>query len=154
LALAGAVPVVGVGALLVFTLPAGASNDLQIVSALVNEGAVPVEVGVAGAVFDQDTDGDGQSDWDEIQAGTDPTDRSSAFAIKEATRAADGSVTVSWSAVPGRVYRLQANAEPGAGDGAWLDVSPDMPASAATASQTDQAAAQWKTRIYRIRLVE
>ncbi|MBI4323715.1 MAG: hypothetical protein HY674_00455, partial [Chloroflexi bacterium] len=71
-ALAEAVPLCGLGALLLLTLPSGAGHDLQIVSASIDEGAVPVEIDPAGASFERDADNDGQTDWAEVRAGTDP----------------------------------------------------------------------------------
>ncbi len=62
-----------------------------------------------------DTDGDGVSDPIEAIAGTDPNVNSSTFAIKETTRAADGSITLRWSGEAGKTYRVQMSSSPGFG---------------------------------------
>ena len=59
-----------------------------------------------------DTDGDGVFDPDELFAGTDPNDGSSAFVIKETTRNLDGSITLRWSAETGKSYRILMSSSP------------------------------------------
>lgn len=54
-----------------------------------------------------DADGDGQSNLAEFLAGTAPRDASSRLAIASLTRT-PGTVTVSWSSVPGKSYVIQA----------------------------------------------
>ena len=58
----------------------------------------------ADAAFDADADG--QTNLTEYRAGTDPRDPLSRFAITEIT-VAPGSVSLTWSSVPGRRYHLQ-----------------------------------------------
>ena len=53
-----------------------------------------------------DKDGDGQSNLHEFIAGTDPQSPSSRLAIDSLTRGA-GSVTLTWSTVPGKSYFIQ-----------------------------------------------
>jgi hypothetical protein len=60
-----------------------------------------------------DTDGDGSSDWAELVAGTSPTNPASVLAITGIARNADGSVTLRWSGVAGRTYRVLRSATPG-----------------------------------------
>jgi len=152
LSLAGALPVKGTGALAVVELPDVPESQPQIESAVINEGAVAVEVDPTGATFEQDTDGDGQSDWTEIRAGTDPADRQSVFALKDAKPQPDGNVLVRWSSIAGQEYQLQAKwdlAEPN-----WENVGQAIKAQDTTCSQTDTAAKGKGQRVYRVLLVE
>ena len=55
----------------------------------------------------QDPDGDGQSDWVEVIAGTDPFDPGSLFAISQMTAAPDRQ-TLSWPGRSGRLYTVIA----------------------------------------------
>jgi hypothetical protein len=151
-ALAGAVPLRGIGGLLVLTLPEGTSNDLQIVSASVNEGAVQVAVDVTGAGFDQDTDRDGQTDWAEIRAGTDPTDSKSFFAIRSVTVNGDGSKTLTWSSVAGKTYQVWFKDE--AAGRQWLRVGGEVTATGDKATLVDRPAIDVPNRLYRIQLLE
>jgi hypothetical protein len=54
-----------------------------------------------------DADGDGQSNIAEFLAGTNPQSSASRLAIAAMTRGAGG-VTLTWSSVPGKSYRIQA----------------------------------------------
>jgi hypothetical protein len=60
-----------------------------------------------------DTDGDGSSDWAELIAGTNPVNPASVLAITGIVRNADGSVTLRWSGVSGRTYRVLRSATRG-----------------------------------------
>jgi hypothetical protein len=151
-ALAGAVPVRGIGALLVLTLPSGMSNDLQIASASVDEGAVQVELDPTGASFDQDTDRDGQPDWAELRGGTDPTDSKSIFAIRSVTVNDDGSKTLTWSSVAGKTYQVWSRDE--AAGSQWLRVGGEVTATGDRATLVDRPASEVRKRLYRIQLVE
>ncbi len=53
-----------------------------------------------------DLDGDGQSNFAEFQAGTDPQTGESRFAAKSVERVGDD-IVVTFHAVPGRVYRIE-----------------------------------------------
>lgn len=53
----------------------------------------------------QDNDGDGQANYAEYVAGTTPTDPGSVFAVTELIVEA-GESTLTWSSVPGKVYRV------------------------------------------------
>jgi hypothetical protein len=150
-AMAGATPLQGVGALLVFTIPAGQSSNARIVQATINEGQVPVTVDPTGAVFDQDTDGDGQSDLNEVLAGTEPLSLESVFAIRSVTRSADGSVTVAWSSVTGKRYQLEYKDT--VEDKGWKQAGAEVVASGLSASGMDDTAGV-AVRLYRVRLVE
>jgi hypothetical protein len=54
---------------------------------------------------DEDMDGDGQSNYAEYVAGTDPVDPSSVFQA-ELLIIQPGSFTLKWNSVPGRIYRI------------------------------------------------
>jgi hypothetical protein len=151
-ALAGALPLKGVGGLLIFELRDLGGSDLRILGASVNEGAVPVEINPGGAVFDQDSDGDGQTDWEEIQAGTDPNNKDSVFRIETVVPRADGSRVVRWSAVAGRQYRLQS--KDFLFDADWREVGEVVVATGETASQIDGPAPEAGGCFYRVLLVK
>ena len=75
---------------------------------------------VAGTdIWNPDTDGDGSLDGTEVAAGTNPLDASSIFRIINILRLGGGTLA-SWSAVPGRVYTLQAS--PDLTEASWTDV--------------------------------
>lgn len=98
-------------------------------------------------VASADADGDGHSNAEEHALGTNPADPTSRFAVHEAAH--DGSlVTVSWSSIPGKTYRLQAR--PSLTEGAWQDVGDPITATGPTASATHVATGQ---HFYRARLV-
>ncbi len=61
-----------------------------------------------------DPDGDGMSNMHEYLAGTDPTNRASAFRIVSAAREASD-LRVTWTTVGGHSYVLQTNAPPPSG---------------------------------------
>ncbi len=55
-----------------------------------------------------DSDGDGMSDYAEFIAGTDPTNAASNLRFLTASAQTNGVVKLQWSAIPGRVYQVQA----------------------------------------------
>jgi hypothetical protein len=64
--------------------------------------------GEAGVVNpDGDSDGDGQSDYDEYVAGMDPTSSASCFMVNEAYAPTNGQFVIYWVAVTGRVYSIE-----------------------------------------------
>jgi len=91
-----------------------------------------------------DPDGDGANNLAEFQAGTDPTNEGSVFQVLVLTLAADwtapvprATITVFWSAVPGRSYRVQAKASM---DAPWADVPGGTLAFSPSASKTFEVA--------------
>jgi len=59
-----------------------------------------------------DSDGDGAGDFAELVAGTNPANPGSVLAITGIVRNADGSVTLRWSGVVGRTYRVRRSGSP------------------------------------------
>ena len=70
---------------------------------------------------DGDIDGDGTTNGDEDIAGTDFNDSSSKFEVGSQTMEANGDVTINWTPVLGRTYKVQARADLATGD--WVDVA-------------------------------
>lgn len=76
-----------------------------------------------------DFDKDGQSDFDEVQSGTDPTDPKSLLRVKEIAVEADGdppSYRIEFAAVAGKSYQLRYSADPGAG---WTNLGDPIKAT-------------------------
>ena len=89
---------------------------------------------------DDDPDGDGANNRAEFMAGTDPTNEGSVFQVLMLTLAANWSsptpratITVFWSAVPGRSYRIQAKESADAG---WTNIPGEVLAFTPSASKT------------------
>ena len=66
-----------------------------------------------------DDDGDGQTNSDELIAGTDPLNANSRFEI-ETIVATPNETTLTWTAVPGRTYTVEACEDLSSGD--WLPI--------------------------------
>jgi Tol biopolymer transport system component len=89
---------------------------------------------------DDDVDGDGANNLAEFRAGTDPTNEGSVFQVLTLTLAGNwaapvprATITVFWSAVPGRIYRVQAKSSV---DAPWMDVPGDVVAFTPSKSKT------------------
>jgi hypothetical protein len=149
-AFAGALPLRGIGAMLLLSLTNSSGGDFVIESAQVNEGAVAVVVDETQ--FDRDRDGDGVTDWLEIRAGTDALDRSSLFAFKDVQANPDGSRVLTWSSVPGKQYQLLYQDEASAPN--WLPVGGEVTADGLLCSRVDTSAASAVHRLYRVGLLE
>jgi len=65
-----------------------------------------VALGYSGS---QDSDGDGMSDWEEWQAGTNPRDSTSLLRLNSPLTLPNGTVRLEWSTVPGRRYWLETS---------------------------------------------
>ncbi len=94
-----------------------------------------------------DPDGDGFTSAEEHALGTDPSQPAARFQVRQ-TANEDGTVTITWSSVAGKKYRLQAR--PSLSEGSWADVGGDITASGPTSSTTHSANGQ---HFYRVRLV-
>lgn len=71
----------------------------------------------------EDNDADGQVNYAEYLAGTDPLDPSSVFAAEEIAVSSD-TITLKWSSVPGKTYRVWQTYDLVA----WVVVSGDVAA--------------------------
>ena len=116
-ALAGAAPLRGLGALLLLTLPSGGGQRRADRERLHQRRGGASGRRSGGASFEQDADKDGQTDWAEVRAGTDAMDGNSVFAIKSAVVNEDGSKTLTWSSVAGRTYQVWCGDD--AGGAGW-----------------------------------
>jgi hypothetical protein len=56
--------------------------------------------------------------------------------------------TVTWAALPGKVYRVQFKSR--LQDAEWTDLEGDVAADSATASKTDASAGSEPQRLYRV----
>ena len=150
-ALASAVPLQGIGGMMIFDVGGSPAASMQISSISINEGLVDVQIDPTGATFDLDSDGDGQSDWQEIQAGTDPMNPSQFLKAMNVNMNGDGSRIINVSSVPGKTYQLQfKNALP---DASWQNVGGPVTATSAITPLPD-ADIQNNARFYRVQLVK
>lgn len=94
-----------------------------------------------------DPDGDGFTNAEEYALGTDPSQPASRFQVRQTTND-DGTVTITWSSVAGKKYRLQAR--PSLSEGGWSDVGGEITAGGPTSSATHAASGR---HFYRVRLV-
>ena len=100
-----------------------------------------------GSANHLDTDGDGFTNTEEWQCGTDPKDPASRLRIRNLSLSQNGQITFTWATVPGRTYSLQQSDTPRARDfttfGTRLATGP-------TLSVTDTIAKS--NRFYRIKV--
>ena len=94
-----------------------------------------------------DTDGDGMTDLQEFQAGTNPIDNDSVLRCV-AVSASTGGATIYWSAVPGRSYRVEYKTS--VDDPTWTTLIDSTTAIISTASATDLDTALSTQRFYRV----
>jgi len=152
LALAATVPIGGIGGLVAVDLAGTEAQPAGIEAAVVNEGMVSVQIDQASTAFEEDSDGDGQTDWVEVRAGMDPGNRDSCFALIEARPEADNGVVVTWASAPGIRYQLQSKAA--VSDEDWINVGDETLAEGAATSQRDSRQPRPQQRVYRVLLVE
>jgi hypothetical protein len=67
-----------------------------------------------------DDDGDGQTNADELIAGTDPLNPNSRFAIETIVATPTGT-TLTWTAVPGRIYTVETRDD--LSNGVWVPIA-------------------------------
>jgi Tol biopolymer transport system component len=97
-----------------------------------------------------DYDGDGLTDRQEYLAGTDPTNKGSVLQVVTITPVSGGPVTLLWSAVPGKNYKIQYKNDV---NYPWTELPDAITAASTTASALDATAAQVARRFYRVVLV-
>jgi hypothetical protein len=67
-----------------------------------------------------DDDGDGQTNADELIAGTDPLNANSRFAI-DTILASTGGITLTWTPIPGKTYTVEARQD--LSSGVWVPIA-------------------------------
>ncbi len=97
-----------------------------------------------------DFDGDGQTDLQEFQAGTDPTNGGSVFRTFTLASIGGGGTRVIWNASPGKKYQLQFRDELGVPG--WQTLPTVVTANGTTASMTDNSTNNSRHRFYRVLL--
>jgi hypothetical protein len=83
---------------------------------------------------DLDKDGDGQTNFQEFQAGNAANDPNSSLKIVSVQKL-NNIALLTWTSVPGKIYRLEISDSLAAGT--WTDAGVDFPAAATPALQTD-----------------
>lgn len=106
IALAGALPVRGVGGL-VSLLISTDDGPWRIASAVAEEGGWRVELDPTGSSFDADSDGDGLSDWQEVLTGSDPGAGDDALGLTQVRLADPKNLELTWRSVAGRRYQVE-----------------------------------------------
>ena len=99
-----------------------------------------------------DFDGDGQTDWMEFKAGTDPTNVGSILRVITLSPPSSGPVQVFWSAVAGKTYRVQFKES--LTETLWHDLVGDVIATDTTGFKMDSSSGAAAQRYYRVLVVE
>jgi|688.fasta_scaffold07048_4 glycosidase len=89
-----------------------------------------------------DDDGDGQTNADELIAGTDPLNPSSRFQINSILTSGSG-FTITWTPVPGKIYTIEARED--LSSGRWVEIATGL----TTGSYTDSSSLPSK-KFYRL----
>jgi len=89
-----------------------------------------------------DDDGDGQTNADELIAGTDPLNPSSRFQINTILTSGSG-FTITWTPVSGKIYRIEARED--LSSGRWVEIATGL----TTGSYTDSSSLPSK-KFYRL----
>jgi hypothetical protein len=163
-----AVPVTGEGVLLELQF-SGPPVDLAVTSIRVDESQVATVTDPGLDIFDSDHDGviniletevyhsdptvadsdlDGQTDGQEVIAGTSPTDPGSFFSIQSLIAGAEGQIKIAWHSVPGRNYCLQSSET--LEESGWTDVLPAITADEVITSVTVTPPAATTQLFYRV----
>ena len=95
-----------------------------------------------------DDDGDGQTNADELIAGTDPLNPSSRFQINTILATPTGT-TLTWTAVPGRTYTVEAR-EDLSPSGAWVPIGTVNNANGLAIGSYIDSAISLSRRFYRL----
>ena len=106
-------------------LPSGSNYTFTVTAVNPNDTSKAATASVSSAPVvaltpSADDDGDGMTNAAELVAGTNPKSAGSYFVASTSRPTAD-SVTLTWTAVPGRSYKVQHRAS--LGDGRWDDVA-------------------------------
>lgn len=110
-----------------------------------------LEVSIDVPSPDVDSDGDGVPDGAEVIAGTDPHDPKSVFKLLTDIRPSfQGSLTITWSSVPGKSYVVSRSTDLGQG---FPSSSAPIPSGGATTSFTDPSASGNGPFFYRIQVL-
>jgi hypothetical protein len=150
-ALASAVPLQGIGGMMIFDVGGSSAASLQISSISINEGLVDAQIDPTGATFDLDSAGNGLSDWQEIQAGLDPLNPNQFLKAMNVNVNGDGSRIINVSSVSGKTYQLQfKNA---LSDSSWQNAGSPVTATGAITPLPDADTGK-AARFYRVQLVE
>lgn len=95
-----------------------------------------------------DSDSDGMLDSDELVAGTDPEDPDSVLKILSAIPVSDGTLTLTWTSVAGKIYSVASQT---AGiDEPWIESTDEIPAEETVTSWSIPVSEG--TRFFRIRV--
>ena len=95
-----------------------------------------------------DADSDGMNNWQEWQAGTDPTNPVSVLALQLSV-VVPGGVTLTWPSVTSRTYSVQ-RATSLVDQSAFTPLRPNIPGLAGTTSYTDTNPPPAAPAFYRI----
>jgi hypothetical protein len=98
-----------------------------------------------------DFDGDGHSDREEFEAGTNPTNGQSVLRVLTLQRTGMGQVGILWAAVVGKVYAVQARDSATEGD--WVSLV-SIRAASTTQSWREPNLVHARRRFYRILVQE
>ncbi|MEI8310226.1 MAG: LamG-like jellyroll fold domain-containing protein, partial [Verrucomicrobiota bacterium] len=82
-----------------------------------------------------DSDGDGQTTWQEYLAGTDPTDPASVLRVRIEADPSTGSILLSWSSISGKSYRIEQATDLA---GSWTVQTSNVPATPPTNTHEEQ----------------
>jgi hypothetical protein len=108
--------------------------------------ATPVTFIAANA----DNDGDGMTNTAEDAAGTNPFSAVSVFRVQSTERSSPGSLTLTWSSVPGKQYYVDTASSPGGPYSPIAQVGATP--NSATTSFTATFGTNEPARFYRVRL--
>ncbi len=93
-----------------------------------------------------DADGDGQTNYQEYLAGTDPKNPQSHLALTSFMPAPGGGFTFTWDSVAGKVYRVERST----GAGSWSPVGQSLTGTGGPLSFTDNNPGEGSRLFYRV----
>ena len=98
---------------------------------------------IVSLVAGGDDDGDGQSNATELIAGTNPRDATKRFSVDSITRPSANSVTITWTPVAGRTYKVEATSS--LTSSSWLPIAVGQTTGSFTENSVSSTA-----RFYRV----